>query len=624
MISDDDKQRVRQATDILQLVGETVELRRRGSDWWGCCPFHHEKTPSFHVNPSTGLWKCFGCGKGGDVFAYVMARESLDFPDAIRYLADRAGIELSEEQADTRKGPKRNRLIECLTEAEAYFSTMLLRGRGEGPDAARRYLSGRGFGLEVCRRWGLGFAPGRGKLVSHLRGKGFSLSEIYAADLALEGRGQRPRDRFFDRVMFPIHDELGRTIAFGGRVMGDARPKYLNTRETQVFSKRKHLFAFDRAKESMAATGACIVCEGYTDVIAMHEAGFTNAVATLGTALTIEHVRLIERFAKNRIVCMFDGDEAGQRAAERAVQFIDKTSAELMCVVLPGGQDPMEFLSSAGADALRAELSAARPLMDFVFEKRLAGYDLSIPGRRVAALDDLAGILAPLKQSMLLDGYATQLADMLGFDAERVKALIRQKPVSSAPDGQDQAARPGGAATPPSQNTDGPTRPAGGEGAAADALSSDEKMQSAAERELLSMIATHPDEMRPFGERIATISWSDPRLESMSWAMLATPVGTAPNEVVAAATGVCAEAPQILAAGRLEVTSGMSLDDRAAFLLDVVELWSSRREVARIRARLRSRPAGSDADESVESLFRRATELQVRIAQLTNRVSGVV
>ncbi|MCH4084125.1 MAG: DNA primase [Olsenella sp.] len=634
MITDEDKERVRQATDMLQLVGETVELKRRGSDWWGCCPFHHEKSPSFHVNPTTGLWKCFGCGAGGDVFAYVMKRESLDFPDSIRYLAERAGIELSEERSGPRRGPRRTRVLDCLQEAEKYYNTQLMRGRGDGPAAGRRYLSGRGFGSDVCRRWGLGFAPGHGALTEHLRAQGFSRQELVSADLALEGQGGRLRDRFYDRVMFPIHDEQGRTIAFGGRVMTDAKPKYLNTKETAVFSKGKHLFAFDRAKDSMVATGTCIVCEGYTDVIAMHEAGFTNAVATLGTALTMDHVKLIERFARRRIVCMFDGDEAGQRAAERAVRYIDKTGVEMLCVVLPNNQDPMEFLRDHGADALRPILEAAQPLMDFVFGKRLAGYDLSVPGRRVAALDDMAQVLAPLADSMLMDGYATQLADMLGFDVDRVRQVIRDKAAAARrkeaersrmeaqqPQPQSQSQWQGDRqAAAPQQAAQG----GGGEGRAlpAAALSTDERMQSVAERELLSMIATHPDVMRQHGDRIATFTWSDSRFEAMAWAMLATPAGTPPAEVVGAATDVVADAPRILAGGRLEVTSRMPVEQRADFLLDVVELWSKRREVREIKARLRM-SSSSVPDDQARGLFRTATELQKRINELSNRVSAV-
>lgn len=607
MITDEDKERVRQATDVLALVGETVELRQRGNSFWGCCPFHQEKSPSFHVDPQTGLWKCFGCGASGDIFGYVMKRESLEFPDAIRYLADRAGIELQEERG-AQRGPRRNRLMEALAAAEEYYNTLLLRGRGEGPDAGRRYLGGRGFGTAVCRSWKLGYAPGNGRLVSHLRSQGFTAEELVAADLALQN-GRQLRDRFYERVMFPIHDRQGRTIAFGGRVLGDAKPKYLNTKETPVFHKSKHLFAFDRAKESMAATGEAIVCEGYTDVIAMHEAGLTNAVAALGTSFSVDHVRAISGFAKNRIICLFDGDAAGQRAAERAVQFLDKTSLDMVCVVLPDNLDPAEYLEAYGVEELRARLAEAQPLMDFVFERRLSSFDLSVPGQRVAALDSLAEVLAPLKGSVLLDGYAAQIAQMLGTTTEEAKRRIQDRPVRRAP-ASEQApqAAPG---------------PAAGVDYDLATLSSDERFQVTAERELLALMATAPDALRPHGERMATFTWADSRHEAMAWAMLATPVGTSPARVVAAAEGVVPDAPYILAGGRIAVLEGMDLDQKVDFLLDTVELASCKREVQQIRGRLRSAGSAPMGDETRE-LFRRATDLQKRIGELTKRLPSIV
>lgn len=642
MITDEDKERVRQATDFVQLVAETVELRQRGQEFWGCCPFHGEKSPSFKVNPATGLWHCFGCGDGGDVFSYVQRRENLEFPDAIRYLADRAGIELSEERSG-RRGPRKSRLMEALEEAEAYYHTMLMRGRGAGPDEARRYFAGRGFGSDVCRRWGLGFAPGHGQLVAHLRSKGFTPAEMVAADLAQERSG-RPVDRFFDRVMFPIHDERGRTIAFGGRVIGAKREgvaKYVNTRDTAAFNKGKHLFAYDRAKETMAATGEAIVCEGYTDVIAMHEAGLTNAVAALGTAFRLDHVRLMERQRVSRIVCLFDGDAAGQRAAERAVRYIDKTSAALMCVVLPDGQDPMEFLAEHGPAALRPILDAARPLMDFVFEKRLAGLDLSAPGRRVRALEDMAGVLAPLKHSVLLDEYATRLADTLGMDVGDTKRAIREARVPDAEGERPPARRapsgtPKGAGAPapapswedgavpddyvPAEAYEAPAAPVTAAAPAPRALSADERMQVAAERELLSAIAQRPDDLRAYGERIAGLSWSDGRHEAMAWAMLSTPAGTSPSEVVAAATAVVPEAPRILSGGRVMGERELTDDEKLDFIVDNAELCSCRRRVRQIRAALSGAPASDDASER---LFEEATALQRRVNELVRKVSSV-
>lgn len=644
MITDEDKERVRQATDFVQLVAETVELRQRGQEFWGCCPFHGEKTPSFKVNPATGLWHCFGCGEGGDVFSYVQKRENLEFPDAIRYLADRAGIELTEERGGSR-GPRKTRLMEALGAAEEFYHTMLMRGKGSGPDEARRYFAGRGFGSEVCRRWGLGYAPGRGALVAHLRKLGFTPAEMIAADLAQERSG-RLMDRFYERVMFPIHDEQGRTIAFGGRIIGPKRDnvaKYVNTRDTAAFNKGKHLFAYDRAKEGMAATGEAIVCEGYTDVIAMHEAGFSNVVAALGTAFRLDHVRLMERQRVSRIVCMFDGDAAGQRAAERAVRYVDKTSAALMCVVLPDNQDPMEFLAARGADALRPILAGARPLMDFVFEKRLEGYDLSAPGRRVRALEDMASVLAPLKRSVLLDEYATRLADALGMDVEETKRAIREAPVRELDEERPARRTPvqvpapavAASAAPvedgevpddyvPLEAYDAVPAPPAPAVAEADAgmgmLSNEERMQLSAERELLCAIAQRPDALRGLGERIARIVWADERHEAMAWAMLSTPEGTSPAGVVAAASAVVPEAPRILSGGRVMDEEELSDEQKLEFIVDTAELCSCNRRIRQIRGRLRSAPADAES----ERLFSEATELQRRTNELANRLSSVL
>ena len=623
MITGEDKEKVRQATDFAQLVGETVELRQRGADLWGCCPFHHEKSPSFHINPSTGLWKCFGCGLGGDVFDYVMRRENLEFPDAIRYLADRSGIELVEERG-TQRGPRRNRLLECLAEAQSYYQTLLNRGKGRGPAAGRAYLSGRGFGSAICRKWSLGYAPGYGMLTSHLRDKGFTAQEMEACDLAVR-RGGRLADRFYDRVMFPIHDEQGRTIGFGGRVMGDAKPKYLNTKETSVFHKGKHLFALDMAKEHIVARGEAIVCEGYTDVMALHEAGYPIAVAALGTSFSIDHVRTLARFAK-RIICMFDGDSAGQRAAERAIQFLDKSEADLRCVVLPGGMDPAEFLDGHRPQELEPILKGAEPLMSFVLRKRLEDLGPSSPaGVRAAALDQLAGVLAPLRDSYVFDQYALEVADRLGFSVEDVKRAIRSKPLlardgrshaGGAVQQRDEAFDEAAYAVPddylPAEAVEAAPRQVPGE--AGIALTTDERVQLQAERELLTLMAVDVDSFRAQADRISGISWADERHEAMAWAMLATPEGTPAAEVVQAASSVVPDAPRILSSGRVATSAGDAAE-RMAFVLDTVELYSTRRLIRDIRARLRAGEDGSDG------LFARATELQRRANELSCNLS---
>ena len=602
MITDEDKERVRQATDFVTLVSETVELKPRGQDYWGCCPFHQEKSPSFKINPSTGLWHCFGaCSEGGDVFSYVMKRENLDFPDAIRYLADKAGITLSEE-AHVSKGPRKNRLIECLTEAENYFHSMLMRGRGEGPEAARAYLSGRGFGAAVCKRWKLGYAPGRGALVAHLRKCGYTTQEMIAANLAVERNG-RISDWFYDRVMFPIHDEQGRTIAFGGRITKKVEnaPKYLNTRDTSVFNKGKHLFAYDVAKETIAAQSEAIICEGYTDVIAMHEAGFTNTVAALGTAFTSEHVKLIDRQRARKIICMFDGDAAGQHAAARAIKFIDKTTAAFLCVVLPNNQDPMEFLAESGADKLRPILDAARPLMDFVFDATTAQFDLSVPGGRVKALEALASLLAPLKTSVLLSEYALRVSDLLHIDVEEAKRAIKTAPI------QDDAA---------DSRTSKMTRKQPQKSAHTSSYNS--------ELELLSAMATNLSLVREYQDRIADFVWADARHQTMAWAMLATPEGATPAQVVAAAAAVEPNAAAILSSGRV-ISEGNSDTRRSLeFIVDTVDYYSVQRKLREIRSNLRSSSYAGESSSGTlaEEQLAAAQELQTRALELGKRLTS--
>ncbi len=653
MITDEDKERVRQATDFVTLVSETVELKPRGQDYWGCCPFHQEKSPSFKINPSTGLWHCFGaCSEGGDVFSYVMKRENLDFPDAIRYLADKAGITLSEE-AHVSKGPRKNRLIECLTEAENYFHSMLMRGRGEGPEAARAYLSGRGFGAGVCKRWKLGYAPGRGALVAHLRKCGFTTQEMVAANLAVERNG-RISDWFYDRVMFPIHDEQGRTIAFGGRITKKVEnaPKYLNTRDTTVFNKGKHLFAYDVAKETIAAQSEAIICEGYTDVIAMHEAGFTNTVAALGTAFTSEHVKLIDRQRARKIICMFDGDAAGQHAAARAIKFIDKTTAAFLCVVLPNNQDPMEFLAESGAEKLRPILDSARPLMDFVFDATSAEFDLSVPGGRVKALEALASLLAPLKTSVLLSEYALRVADLLHIDAEEAKRAIKSAPI------QDDASnfRTSKSARKQSQKMSYNTSnnltytksPVYAEGSSYDevppydeastydvpadvrvpsgpqGLSAEDRRQVNSELELLSAMATNLSLVREYQDRIADFVWADARHQTMAWAMLATPEGATPAQVVAAAEAVEPNAAAILSSGRV-ISEGNSDTRRSLeFIVDTVDYYSVQRKLREIRSNLRSGSyTGEQSDETLaEEQLAAAQALQTRALELGKRLTS--
>ncbi len=619
MITEEDKERVRQATDIVALVSETVVLRQRGSDFWGCCPFHHEKSPSFHVTPATGLWHCFGCHSGGDVFDYVMKREGLDFLDSVRFLADRAHIDIDDAPAGGRRGPKRTRVVDALEAAQSAYSVRLMRGRSEAAAAARRYFAGRGFNSDICSRWHLGFADPGVSLMRELTAAGFSRQELEAADL-VSSRSGRARDQFYNRVMFPIHDEQGRCIGFGGRVMGDAKPKYLNTRETSVFHKSKHMFAFDYAKDSIAAKGYAIVTEGYMDVISMHEAGFTNTVAALGTALSLDHVKTLSRFAKT-IVCMFDGDAAGQHAAEAAVRYVESTQAALTCVVLPDNLDPDEFLKAHGPEAMAEQLRGARPLIDFVLEKKLEGTDLSSPGLRLRALDDVAKVLAPLKESYLLDSYLQRVVGRLGVDLEAARRKVRETPIEQPGEQASGTARTAPAVPEgPTYDDEPPYDDYGYEGYdeppqdvaavpmdAFSELSAEDRTQLRAERNLLSLLASNPDLFRPYADRIATFSWADARHEAIAWAILATPEKTPAAEAVAVATRACPDAPRILSSSAFSSTSSWDDAKNVEFVVGEAEIRSLDRRISQLTSSL-----GTMDSQGLRAALQELSQLRAR------------
>lgn len=430
-IPDEDVQRVRDATDVVSLIGESVMLKHKGRLYWGLCPFHGEKTPSFKVDPATQLWHCFGCGVGGDVFGFIMQAEHLEFIEAVRLLADRARIEIREEGGGAIAGEK-ERLAAVCDATATFFHRVLIGSKESSAAKARDYLHGRGFGIDVAKEFGIGYAPGHGSLVRHLSSEGFTDKEMVDANVAVKtGRGVQ--DRFYERVMFPIRDLRGRCIGFGGRVLGTGEPKYLNTQETPLFHKSRNLYAIEKAKNEIVKAKQAVVVEGYTDAIAMHRAGFPNTVATLGTALTRDHVRLLGRFTSS-IVCLFDGDEAGLKAAERAMEYIDvsvrpeagRDPIELKVAIVPAGADPADFVAARGADSMRELLASSVPLVEFVLERKMGGYDLTSAESRSRALSTLATILAPLGGTLLGQHYANFVADRLRTDFATVSAEVNR------------------------------------------------------------------------------------------------------------------------------------------------------------------------------------------------------
>jgi len=605
-IIDEDVARVRDATDIVQLVSERVVLKQKSRLFWGCCPFHGEKTPSFKIDPATGLWHCFGCGLGGDVFGFVMRTENAEFPDAVRILADRANIELHEEGGGVPRGLK-ERLIAANEAAADFYHAQLTKGRDEGSAKARDYLAQRDFGSGVSKRFRLGWSPGRGTLVAELRRAGFSAEELVASGLALKSDSGQLRDRFYERIMFPIHDLQGRCIAFGGRIVGTGEPKYLNSAETPTFSKGRNLYALDRAKASIVTAQFAVVVEGYTDVIALHEAGITNAVATLGTALTREHVKLLGRFAR-RIVYLFDGDEAGLRAADRAAEFVDaavtpeagREPLSLKVVVLPGGQDPADFVAEKGAPALTALMEDAVELLRFAIDRRIARHDLSKPEERERAVREAAAVLAPVKESSLAQDYANYIADRLqeGYsagmamvDTARVLAAIgATRPSAPAPDDSQEA----GASRERSQ-----------------ALT----LQQQVELEVLGMLVSHPD-LRPRARELL----DEHLLTEPTYCSIAEALASAPRVSDDGLIGVLEErvpgAATVLSA--VLVADTVAEDPHSVFsdLARKLKEFDLGRRIREVRRLMSSPSDGGEARLSEDELMQEYTRLTRELEEL--------
>ncbi len=441
---------MRDATDLVSFVSESIVLKKKGRLFWGNCPFHGEKTPSFKIDPGTQLWHCFGCGLGGDVFGYVMRSENLDFPDAVRRLAERAHIEIVEEGGAGLPAGRKERLIAACEAAAEYFHKNLTAGKSPGAAQAREYLKRRGFGIEVAKRWRLGYAPsGKDEMTRALLAQGFTRDELVEANITLAVERGALKDRFFGRIMFPITDLSGRVIAFGGRVVGDGHPKYLNSNETPVFHKSANMYGIDRARNEIVASGTAVVVEGYTDVIALAEQGIGFVVATLGTALTERHVKLLGRFAK-RVVYLFDGDEAGLRAANRAAEFIDASATpeagssrvDLGVAVIPDAMDPADFVSAKGPAEMRALIDGAQPLLRFVIDQRLSTFDLSSPEGKSAALAAAVQPLAPIRGSILAQEYVSYIAGRLLTTPDFVGRALAAAPVQRSRVEPETEARP--------------------------------------------------------------------------------------------------------------------------------------------------------------------------------------
>ena len=406
-------------TDIVQLVGRRVKLTRKGQAFWGCCPFHKEKSASFKVENGRRTYHCFGCGKGGDAFRWLTETEGLTFPEAVQRLAGEAGVELPKWSPDDEaREEKKKSLYDVIEAACVFFEDQL---RADAGADARKYLQSRGLNGEVAKKFRLGYAPsGHATLIEHLKTRNITVDDMVEAGVvrpAMEDRG--PRDFFFDRLMFPISDQRGRIIAFGGRgLSADAKPKYINTGETSLFSKGHLLYNFAAARGAAIKSQQIIVAEGYMDVIALVRAGFEAAVAPLGTALTEDQLQLLWRTAPEPILA-FDGDEAGLRAAHRAARLsLPRLRAgySLRFAFLPAGEDPDSLIRTTGPAAMKKIIDDALPLSQVLWKAETDGKDFSTPERRAGLERSLGEIVSAIGDSKIADYYRRDF-DQRVFDA---------------------------------------------------------------------------------------------------------------------------------------------------------------------------------------------------------------
>jgi len=393
-INEETVREIRERCDIVEVISGYLPLKRSGANYQGLCPFHQEKSPSFNVNAPRQIFHCFGCGTGGNVFTFVMRMEGLSFPETVRRLGERVGITVEETPvtpADRQRRDQREKLLRINEAACAFYHRLLLEDAAGAP--GRRYLRQRGFEAEIVRAFRLGFAPGQWEaLTSHLTAQGFSGEELRAAGLVREGSGSRgDRDLFHNRLLFPILDTEGQVVAFGGRVLDDGLPKYLNSPETLVYHKGRTLYGLHQGRDSIRQSRAVLVVEGYFDLLALHRAGISNAVAACGTALTADHARLLKRYAEQALL-VFDADKAGRQATFRAMDALIPEGVETKAVTLSGGEDPDSFLSGQGVEAFRTRLAAARPVLELFIEEQLRLHGDSIAGRARAAEEVLARI----------------------------------------------------------------------------------------------------------------------------------------------------------------------------------------------------------------------------------------
>ena len=501
LISPESLDRVKQAADIVEVISAHTDLRRAGARYTGLCPFHDERTPSFSVDAQEKLYHCFGCGVGGDVIKFVEEKDGLGFAEAVELLADRYGVEIEREQEDPRaeaRRQQRSRLEQLLERVAAYYSSYLW----EAPEAAkaRTYLAERGLGEQTLREFGVGYAPSAwDKILVRGQQAGFSVAELHGVGLVQRGREGKEYDRFRSRIMFPIRGRRGRTLGFGGRAMrSDQGAKYVNTAETDFFHKSQLLYGVDKAKAAIAKATRAVVVEGYTDVLALHQAGVEETVAVMGTAITGEQVAALSGMVEE-VVLALDADSAGQEAMLRAQRVAAGRKMRLRVAAMPAGEDPAEMMAAPdGPERFRALIDAAVELNAFQVGLVLDRTDVASPAERDRALIEVAPILGAMGETASRDDLVRQVAERLDLEPAMVMGrIVAARPASG---GSEQAPTSPGAA------------PAAPPRRAAELTSRERR-----ERALLAMCIALPDEGRDYLARLTDAHLSPTGLRAATW-----------------------------------------------------------------------------------------------------------
>lgn len=507
-INDEDVKAVRDAVPIDAVVSEYLQLRNAGGgNLKGLCPFHDEKSPSFQVSPSKGLFHCFGCQEGGDTITFVMKVDHLTFSESVERLAAQAGITLRYEEGGYNPAHQRGeriRLVEAHKAAAQFYIEQL--DTSSEADTGRKFLAERGFDQSAAAHFGVGYSPqGWDHLTRYLRGKGFTDKELLLSGLSQEGR-RGPIDRFRGRLMWPIRDIGGEVVGFGARKLyeSDNGPKYLNTPDTAIYRKSQVLYGIDLAKKDIAKASRAVVVEGYTDVMACHLAGVTTAIATCGTAFGTDHIKILRRLlmdnGSDRVIFTFDGDAAGQKAALRAFEDDQKFAAKTYIAVAPDGMDPCELRLAKGDEAVRELTEPRTPLFEFALRQIVSRYDVDTPAGRAGALDEAAPVVMKVKDESMRHAVCVQLAGMLGFGVTDTQFVVKRV-AQLARWARDRGGRgPAPTTTQRSQQTYEPARAPSGP-----ALNLRNPVY-ATERELLKLALQRPELVSPPSTRTGSTS----------------------------------------------------------------------------------------------------------------------